>query len=117
VNIVDYIDEDDIMTPFGAWSGNAEYVFGTELPKVVLNEVYAEVRNAMGEDNPKDGATKYQVNLWLELLNPLPSAAPQTDPNITAAVGAPADRAAALLAATDTASGQQYAVHRVLVAK
>ena len=44
VNIVDYVDADDYMTPF-LWYQTPtanETVFGTELPPVVLNEVLAE---------------------------------------------------------------------------
>jgi hypothetical protein len=69
VNIVDYIDEDDVMTPFNWYSaaGVNEWVFGTELPRVVLNEVYAEWQPAGANRN---------VNVWVELLNPL-----ATDPN------------------------------------
>src|SRR5262249_51997809 len=39
-NIVDYIDDDDISTPFNFYPG--QWVFGTELPRLVLNEVLAE---------------------------------------------------------------------------
>lgn len=73
VNIVDYRDPDDYITPFN-WNvfDTSEYVFGTELPRVVLNEAYAEIAN-----DPTDpgnamtmAATKdYQVNFWVELLN------------------------------------------------
>jgi hypothetical protein len=99
VNIVDFIDDDDIITPFN-WSaiGSADFlasnafnnalkadsssgwVFGVELPKVVINEAYAEITN-----DPTDpgitgstGATKdYLVDLWAELHNPL-----NTDANL-----------------------------------
>lgn len=59
VNIVDYIDTDDYITPFN-WFGT-NWVYGTELPRVVLNEVYAEhaVTNAARS-----------VSVWVELHNP-----------------------------------------------
>ncbi len=86
VNMVDYIDDDDYITPFnwGATVGSAaftaqcgnQWVFGTELPHVVLNEAYAECVNLPDETGPDDQATKYQVNVWVELRNPLQASAP-----------------------------------------
>ena len=69
VNIVDFIDKDDYMTPFN-WGGRvgsplfqesyaAEWVYGTELPRLVLNEVYA-----VAEDERR-------YRFWIELHNPL----------------------------------------------
>ena len=69
VNIVDYRDEDDCATPFRWMPG--EWVFGVELPRVLLNEVYAEC-----VDDPADPlaaqkkASRYHVNVWVELHNP-----------------------------------------------
>jgi hypothetical protein len=102
VNIVDFIDEDDISTPFNFYTtqddpaftpaapnpatatpgtqGNDDntsnttqaqqtganpyyWVFGTELPKVVLNEVLAEATN------PSPAAGTGPVLVWAELLN------------------------------------------------
>src|SRR5262249_51959330 len=72
VNIVDYVDYDDYMTPF-EWNagdttmGNAkEVVFGTELPRLVLDEAYAQYDNdpaaldVTDPMNPK--ATAYRLN-------------------------------------------------------
>jgi hypothetical protein len=59
VNLVDYLDPDDYLTPFN-WHG-AEWVFGTELPRVVLNEAYAEF-------TPREPA---RFDVWVELHNPL----------------------------------------------
>ena len=62
------------------------WVFGTELPKLTLNEVYLEYDNdpadpaTVPNPNPPP-ATKmvaqkpYQMNVWAELMNPLPSGA------------------------------------------
>lgn len=94
-NIVDFIDDDDVMTPFNfftaedALPGTAGFynpaelanpadppaqqvplywVFGTELPRVVVNEVMAEadVPTPPPAGNP---ATPFQVNTWVELFN------------------------------------------------
>jgi hypothetical protein len=84
VNIVDYIDNDDYMTPFN-WDaayyskdqGN-EWVFGTELPRLVINEAYVQYDNDPSDPgikpNKKDSkATWYNGNVWVELYNPMSS--------------------------------------------
>ena len=95
VNIVDFIDEDDISTPFnfytagdaqfapgfdpGAlqWSGTPPapdpglpkyWVFGTELPHVVVNEVLAEYQDLPPPVAGGIGPTA--VRAWVELHNP-----------------------------------------------
>jgi hypothetical protein len=107
VNIVDFIDEDDISTPFNFYtmadglaaaslgltqgnddlgvpvapesnlSGNNQtganplyWVFGTELPKVVLNEVLAEAVNPVTTAAP---AAAESVKVWAELFNTMPA--------------------------------------------
>jgi len=88
VNIVDFLDEDDISTAFqfytsqdagtplfdagAASAGNLElpryWVFGTELPRIVLNEVLAEYQL------PAPSAPGLiPVKVWAELFNPLPA--------------------------------------------
>src|SRR5262249_43251702 len=77
VNIVDYVDNDDVMTPFnwGTAAGSPDFtalygnqwVFGTELPHVLVNEAYAEFDNVPGETGEGKKATKYAVNVWVEL--------------------------------------------------
>lgn len=86
VNIVDYIDNDDISTPF-VWNpipatpinpydaanfaeSSNRVVFGVEKPRVVLNEVYAEVANLQTEAGGTPSPTKFQVRFFPELLNP-----------------------------------------------
>ncbi len=90
VNIVDYIDSDDIMTRF-TWTAtdvqghiaanhaaevNSPYVFGTELPRVVLNEVYAEYKYPTPTDK-----TQADVDVWIEMHNPFLLGNPNPDPN------------------------------------
>ncbi len=88
LNIVDFIDEDDYMTPW-QWCPQAkdidnpfsipEWLFGTELNQLVINEVYAQIDNDVKDPtiydnkgvllkNPK--AANYCVNFWVELHNP-----------------------------------------------
>ncbi|HEV3445801.1 MAG TPA: hypothetical protein VG099_14255 [Gemmataceae bacterium] len=107
-NMVDFIDEDEISTPFnfytaqdaypqgqppglppfdvGTLNGDAElpryWVFGVELPRVVLNEVLAEYQEPV---SPTTGA-QYMVNLWAELHNPFPTAPAGDQPIDLAAV-------------------------------
>jgi len=77
VNIVDFIDNDGFNTQF-QWDKNdpsraKEFLFGIEMPRLVINEVFVQARNPDGATN---GADAYQVNTVVELLNPLPE-----DPN------------------------------------
>jgi hypothetical protein len=93
VNIVDFLDEDEISTPFNFYTradagdpgfpagaisaGNLElpryWVFGTELPRVVLNEVLAEYQLPA---QPVPGPIA--VKVWSELFNPLPAGSAPT---------------------------------------
>ncbi len=85
VNIVDYLDPDDFHTPFrwnNAGPASQQWVFGTELPRLVLNESYIEYDN-----DPAMMGANLTVKAWVELLNPLardaqinqhPLALPQT---------------------------------------
>ena len=84
VNIVDYIDVDDYMTPF-AWHkpdpttparpANPttwwQWVYGNELPRLVVNEVYADIRNTEKDEDDNKITQPYQVKFWIELNNPL----------------------------------------------
>lgn len=108
VNIVDYIDNDDYPTPFN-WSmitneigqpGDpnftalyaAETVFGTELPRVVLNEVLCE-RGAIVPGSPTN------LRMWIELYNPLN------------------DGSAEYLMMPGNMANPEYSVYRVLFAR
>lgn len=93
VNIVDYIDDDDISTPFhfykradavqGGHGGEYDpgrleeednfetlvyWVVGTELPRVVLNEVLVETERKVYDD---PSPTDQEVRVFAEILNPL----------------------------------------------
>jgi hypothetical protein len=85
VNMVDYIDEDDNITAF-PWlkdaAGNpVEWVYGTEQPRLVINEAYAQYDNdgadpsiyVTPQDKPQTlpKASHFKLNSWLELHNPL----------------------------------------------
>jgi len=93
-NIVDYIDEDDVMTRF-AWHPDVASVapadldkfiaWGVERPKLALNEIYIEQTNGdtaseaqyletvpqPGGQPPKKRARKYMINVWAELHHTL----------------------------------------------
>lgn len=76
VNIVDYIDNDDYPTWFqvGATANAENIVWGTELPRLVINEVYAEAVNDPMDPLPMNQAQNpYHVRHWVELYNPLMS--------------------------------------------
>ncbi len=87
-NIVDFVDPDDVLTQLKITVGTDNYfIFGTELPKVVLNEVYAQIDNEATDYNktvPMPIANDYKYNIFLELLNPTSN----TASNISATNGA-----------------------------
>ena len=87
-NIVDYIDDDDFSTPFN-WNpipdaaisgGDSGWVFGVEAPKLVINEIYAELQNDPTDTTAAVSGAKlpFQYNFWLELYNPMSVATPPT---------------------------------------
>jgi hypothetical protein len=114
VNIVDYIDSDDISTPLNWFTDGTQnppkqyYVFGTELPRVVINEVYSEISND-GTDPFTGGVATldYRVKSWVELYNAF-SKPVYLNPNHT-----PADNGDALLQVNDPAGN--YAVYQLAI--
>lgn len=101
VNLVDSIDGDDIITPF-VWrptpasartadpandptNGAANFaptdlatrvVFGTEQPRLVINEVYSGIFNDRADPNPLPtprAAQPLERRYWVELHNPTPA--------------------------------------------
>jgi hypothetical protein len=90
VNVVDYIDNDDISTTF-IWNPNTtgntpvmwtsatdidtRVVFGVERSRLVINEAYSEVTNDPSTTPPTLTApvpttANANVRFWVELLNP-----------------------------------------------
>jgi hypothetical protein len=123
VNIVDYIDEDQISTPFNFYSPLLDglsrgdvgrstptpggesipryWVFGTELPSVVLNEVMTEVKE------PILGAVS--VKVWAELYHPVfdvPSPDPDRHPKASQVP----------LFIRTGGSGEGYSPYRIVIA-
>jgi hypothetical protein len=137
VNIVEYLDEDDISTPFNfyttsdaqglpfdpgavAQSGSPPkddpelpkyWVFGTELPHVVVNEVLAEYKE---EQSPQPGVPgPTTVKVWVELHNPFQAV---SDPALQAQDGFPVRLRADEADDAVTKKPQAYAPYRVVLA-
>lgn len=98
VNIVDYLDNDDYITDFN-WAtypdskGNTiyDFVYGTEMPRLVINEAYVQYDLV---------ATMTNLNVWVELLNPF---------NTTSG-SYPRDGGTATLLRTDTTPAYQVVI-------
>lgn len=116
VNIVDYVDPDDVMTVWH-WDTTQpnEWVVGTEVPRLVINEVYSQIYNdkldngistpdMMKQENRK-AKKDYRVSSWVELVNPM-----RTETNNLKAAGALTDDGAARL------HTGKYAVYKLVVA-
>ena len=84
VNMVDYIDEDDYSTAFNWDPSNNGWVFGVELPRLLINEAYCQVDNDPADTGlaasvaaaTKKSTTWNYMNTWVELYNPLPAENP-----------------------------------------
>jgi hypothetical protein len=123
VNIVDFIDEDDYSTPFNWFTDTAAkpnvpyFVYGTELPRLVLNEVYSQWAN---DPSDSQGNARFRVGVWLELLNTLYS-----PPNTANPGNAPwpygttvgyKDDGNVWLEVNNPANNTHYPIYRVLLA-
>jgi hypothetical protein len=118
-NLVDYIDTDDYLTPFNWYTDTTNpmapvtyWVFGTELPRVVLNEAYVQ-------QTPADANTNTpEINdIWIELHNPFSS--DPTLPNFGAdnsAAGFNTNGAARLVMPAAGAAAA-YGVYQVVLTK
>jgi hypothetical protein len=77
VNIVDFLDVDDDMTPF-PWNpspqpSDADYVFGVETNQLLINEAFVSADNDRNDVKNNNGrGTVYRINAWAELLSPSP---------------------------------------------
>ncbi len=126
VNIVDYLDPDDIITPFQFdWQKTSQtaplnygYVFGTELPRLLVNEAYVEIDNDPNDSGLKGipkVASRYLANFWVELLNPFQAVNPSS-PNATTGVeGTFVDNGNARLMTRQLGSSPAYAVYQVIL--
>ena len=106
--MVDFIDSDDYLTPFDWYSGpdGPQFVVGTELPRLVVNEVYAEAVDDPRDRGPAARARHpYQVHFWVELHNPL-----FADPDLS-------DGGAARLEVPASAAGPGYPAYRLVLAR
>jgi hypothetical protein len=75
-NIVDFIDADDFNTVFNWYPGDIkDVVFGVELPRVVINEVYSMAQNDSTDtfNNNQNATLKTHIYTAIELMNPLPT--------------------------------------------
>ena len=75
-NIVDFIDADDFNTVFNWYTGDPkDVVFGVELPRVVINEVYSMAQNDSTDtfNNNQNATLKTHIYTAIELMNPLPT--------------------------------------------
>jgi len=71
-NMVDYIDNDDVMTVFPWNNGQfADAVFGVELARLTLNELYVQVENDPADNGQNKSKKEFKAKVYVELLNPL----------------------------------------------
>jgi hypothetical protein len=71
-NMVDYIDNDDVLTVFPWNNGQfADAVLGVELARLTLNELYVQVENDPADNGQNKSKKEFKAKVYVELLNPL----------------------------------------------
>ncbi len=112
INMVDFLDNDDYMTPFD-WTGTAkEWVVGTELPRLVVNEAFVRrtPADALGVGSPELPKKHPDVfDVWVELHNPFRS--DPSDPTLSDG------GAARLVVRTPDGKAPLYGVYRVTLTR
>lgn len=143
VNIVDFVSfpgpanpgstpPDDVMTMFcwnpgqnsGANAIQNAWVFGTVLPRLVINEAYAEIVNTQTDVQrtkpPTPVITQYNVNTWVELYNPFSSDTAANICNVSQSVPTALNGTAQLYVGTNGQANNNttnFAAYRILVAQ
>jgi hypothetical protein len=103
--------------PFNTNSVANGWVFGTVLPRLVVNEAYIEVANTQANVNqPPNMVTQYDVNCWVELHNPFASDTGAGKVNNWAATPT-AYQGTARLYYPAAANNAAYAGYRLLIAQ
>jgi hypothetical protein len=85
VNMVDFMDDDDNNLTVFCWNPKSDpktqeagdYVVGIEMNRLLINEVYATIDNDkfdVEQPGAPMGASKYRINVWAELYNPMSKA-------------------------------------------
>jgi hypothetical protein len=144
-NIVDYIDPDEISTPFNFYNtatdgcaniyqlvpttttfpaypaGNpdvpAYWVYGTELPRVVINEVLGEYTLPTNNGAPPTAtAGPFGVKVWVELFNPMPAATNATATANNTATFQPIDALPVPLFHASTGANAAYNPYELIIA-
>jgi hypothetical protein len=119
VNIVDFVDDDDIMTPFFWYASpnqqpsNTDVVFGTELPHVLLNEAYADYLTVCKTVGTTTTPQYVDVKVWVELVNPFKNDA--SSPVSASISGTVVNGAAQLYRPGDANDTSSWNIYQVLL--
>jgi hypothetical protein len=120
VNLVDYLDSDDYMTPFNWYTDRTNpmapvlyWVVGTELPRLVVNEAYVQQTPAN-----VNTSTPELNDVWIELHNPFaPDATLPNygDDNTTVVTGGFNTNGAARLLMPASGMATAYGIYQVVL--